>query len=274
MKEIISAFLIVFYCITGLFSTLEIRLNPEKYNYSDVTLIDTPEEVEHADENSFVQLNDIRMHYLRLGEGEQALVFIHGNGGNVNSLYSIASRFSGKYTVYLIDERCHGESSDPGVITYNLMGEDVYQFCKAMNLTKPVLVGHSDGAIVSITTAANHPGYYGGVVAMGANSRPESAWFQFRFWVRWENLLEKDKLNDLMLSGPDFTEEFLAKIDCPTYVVSGDEDLMPVRDTFYIHDNIKDSDIKVIKGASHGSYLDDRVMGYSLIYSWLQEKGL
>lgn len=273
MKKIISFFMIIYYCITGLYSTLEIRLNPEKYNYSEVQIISTPEPVETPDIDDYVQLEEVKMHYYKIGSGRTPLVFIHGNGGNVNSLFPIASRFSNEYSVYVIDERCHGQSSDPGVITYDAMGEDVYQFCNAMKLEKPVLVGHSDGAIVSIITAANHPDYYGGIIAMGANSRPESAWFQFRFWVKWENMLEKDKLFDLMLSGPDFTEEFLAKIKCPAYVVSGDEDLMPVYDTLYIHNNIKDSDMIVIKGADHGSYLDDREMGYSLIYTWLQSKG-
>lgn len=274
MKGILSVILSFWYCFTGLASTAEIRLNPEKYNYSEVEILDVPDEVSEPDFNGYVQLEEVNMHYVKLGSGDRALVFIHGNGGSLYSLYSIASRFSGKYTVYAIDERCHGQSSDPGVITYDAMGEDIYQFCNAMNLVKPVLVGHSDGAIVAITSASVHPDYYGGIVSMGANSRPESAWFQFRFWVRWENLLQKDKLNDLMLSGPDFTEEYLGRINCPAYVVSGDADLMPVYDTYYIYSNIPDSDIKVIKGADHGSYLDDREMGYSLIYSWLESKGL
>lgn len=274
MKTIISIALALFYCVTGLISTAEIRLNPKKYNYTTVSLVDMPEMAEAPDADDYVQLKGVKMHYLKAGNGEKTLVFIHGNGGNATGLFPIGSRFAGEYTTYFIDERCHGKSSDPEKITYDLMGEDVYEFCNAMNLEKPVLVGHSDGAIVAITSAANHPGYYGGVVSMGANSRPESAWFQFRFWVRWENFLSKDKLNDLMLSGPDFTEEFLSKVDCPTYVVSGDADLMPVYDTYYIHSNIKGSDIIVIKGENHGSYLDDTKMGYSLIYSWLKSKNL
>lgn len=273
MKSALSIFLILYYCFTGLYSTLEIRLKPEKYNYTDVSLIDVPEGKESADIDDYVQLDDVKMHYLKLGNGSVSLVFIHGNGGNTNSLYPVASRFYKDYTVYIVDERCHGKSSDPGVITYDLMAEDIYQFCVAMNLDNPVLIGHSDGAIVAISSAHNHPGYYGGIIAMGANSRPESAWFQFRFWVRWENMLQKDKLNDLMLSGPDFTEEYLSVIDCPAYIVSGDSDLMPVYDTYYMYENIKDSDIIVIKGADHGSYLDDSKKGYSLIYQWLKDKG-
>lgn len=266
--------MILYYCLTGLASTVEIRLNPEKYNYSEVPYFeDIPACPESADTDAFVELSDITMHYLKLGNGGTPLVFIHGNGGNVSSLFPIAGRFSNDYTVYIIDERCHGQSSNPDIITYDLMSEDVFEFCNAMELEKPVLIGHSDGAIVALQSAANHPDYYGGIIAMGANSRPESAWFQFRFWVRWENLLQKDKLNDLMLSGPDFTEEFLSKIECPAYIVSGDADLMPVYDTLYIHNCIEGSDIIVIKGEDHGSYLDDREMGYSLISSWLQSKG-
>lgn len=268
MKIIVSLWLCVTYCFAGLWSTAEIRLNPEKYNYSVATITDLPEKTTEPSEDGFAGLSQMKMHYEVYGSSGRPMILIHGNGGNANSLRHIAEFFGGEYTVYLIESRCHGQSTDTDVITYDLMADDVAEFITKLQLDKPVIMGHSDGAIVALSLASRHPELPGCVISCGANSRPESAWFQFRFWVHWENLLEKDKLNDLMLSGPDFTEEFLGKITCPVYVVSGEKDLMPVADTYYMYENIPNADITVFKGEDHGSYLDGG-KGYTLAKLWL-----
>lgn len=274
MKKLVSFWLIICYCVTGLWSTAEIRLKPEKYNYTAAVTGLLPEKVTEAAADDFAELSDVSMHYVVYGNAEKTMIMIHGNGGNCNSLSEIAKYFANDYTVYLIESRCHGQSTDAEEITYDLMASDVAEFIEVMDLVRPVIFGHSDGAIVALSLASEYPGLPGAVISCGANSRPESAWFQFRFWVRWENLLEKDKLNDLMLSGPDFTEEFLSRITCPVYVVSGDADLMPVADTYYMYENIADADIAVLKGEDHGSYLDDAGKAYTLAKNWLDSRGM
>lgn len=268
IKAIVSVFTAVSCCITGLFATAGIRLNPEKYNYITAEAGKTPAPVTEMSKDAFVQLSEVKMHYQVYGKGAP-LILIHGNGGNCTSLRSVGQLLADRYRVYIIESRCHGQSSDPGVITYSLMAKDVAEFTEKLGIRKPVIMGHSDGAIVALSVASEYPGIPSAVIACGANSRPEAAWFQFRFWVHWENLLEKDKLNDLMLSGPDFTEEYLGRITCPCFIVSGDSDLMPVSDTYYIYKSIPQADIAVLKGENHGSYFEDPAKIYTLAVNWL-----
>lgn len=273
MKKLVSLWLILSSCFIGLLSTAEIRINPKKYNCQAAEICELPERVTEHLADEFVQLSQIRMHYEVYGSGNQPLILIHGNGGNCNSLRSVAELLANSYKVYLIESRCHGQSSDPDEITYDLMADDVADFIETLDLENPIIMGHSDGAIVALTLAARRPELPYAVIACGANSRPESAWFQFRFWVNWENHLQKDKLNDLMLSGPDFTTEYLSRITCPVYVVSGDGDLMPVSDTYHIYKSIPNADILVLKDETHTSYFDESGKAYTLAVRWLEKTG-
>ena len=79
----------------------------------------------------------------------------------------------------------------------------------------------------------------------------------------------------MMLTQPDFTAEYLAKITCPTYIVCGEYDIMMLSDTLFLHNSIKGSDLIVIKGANHGSYISrNGKKAYALATQWLPTKGL
>ena len=78
-----------------------------------------------------------------------------------------------------------------------------------------------------------------------------------------------------MLNEPHFTAEYLAKINCPAYIVSGEFDIMRQTDTVFIRDSVPGSDMAIIKGADHSSYISrDGGQAYSLAVEWLNKKGL
>lgn len=268
-------FTVFMACCMGIVARLQFEINPAKYNGMIIDTSAVPAPVEKSDGDYYVQLSEVNMHYAVYGkaEGKKPLVLIHGNGGNLNSLSDAARYLANDYTVYVTESRCHGSSTDTDEITYDLMAKDIKEFIVALGLEKPIVMGHSDGGIVAVSLASEYPDIPGAVISCGANSSPEAAWFQFRFWVRWENLLEKDKLNDLMLDGPYFTEEFLGRITCPVYVVSADHDLMPITDTVYIAEHISDSDYAIIKDSDHGGYLEGK-QAYALARAWLDTEGM
>lgn len=248
---------------------LEIRLNPEKYNLISLETENLPEPVKEYSED-FIQLSEVNMHYRKYGNGEQALILIHGNGGNANSLSEAAEYLANDYTVYVTESRCHGQSSDPGVISYELMAKDIYEFGTALNLEKPIIMGHSDGGMIALAVASNYPDFPGSIISCGSNSNPSGFWPYFRIGVWFSNLFEPDKLNDMMLEQPDFNEEYLSRITCPSYIVCGEFDIMKLSDTIFIHDNAKGSDMAVIKGSGHSTYMSQNgAMAYRLATDWL-----
>jgi pimeloyl-ACP methyl ester carboxylesterase len=250
---ILASVLAVVGCAVGSYLVV-IRHQSQAYDLVTLTEKDLPPR-STAVEDDYVQLSDVRMHYVRYGEGAQPVILIHGNSGNADSLKELAQYLAADYTVYCLDSRCQGKSSDPGVITYDLMAKDVYEFITAKLTVTPYVLGHSDGGIVAITLASLYPDCLAACMPCGANSRPDRFKWYFTFAVKMANMFHKDKLNDLMLELPDFTPEFLAGVTVPTYVVAGEYDIMPLSDSVYIHQHIAGSRLSIVKGAGHSSYI-------------------
>ena len=231
-----------------------VRAMSKQYNLIALAPKNLPAK-QDAEEEGFVQLGDVNMHYVRYGNGPQPVILIHGNGGNADSLQELAQYLANDYTVYCIASRCQGKSSDPGVITYDLMAKDVWEFIHAKLSVKPYVLGHSDGGIVALSLASLYPDSIAACISCGANSHPKKFKFYFTAAVWIGNLFHKDKLNDLMLQRPDFTPEYLARITAPTDIVAGEYDIMPLSDTVYLHQQIQNSRIAIAKGENHSSYV-------------------
>ncbi len=233
---------------------IKTRIDSKKYNLItlDTSSLPAPQEPVR---DGFVQLTNVRMHYVVYGSGEQPLVLIHGNGGSANSLAEAAGYLANDYTVYVIESRCHGQSSDPGTIDYESMADDTAQFTAAMKLKKPYIMGHSDGGIVAMTLAARYPDIPGAVISCGANTSSETMKQYFITGVKIKNAFRHDKLNDMMLTLPDLTAEMLGGITAPTYIVAGEHDIMKLSDTAYMYRKIPNSRVAIIKGAGHSSYI-------------------
>lgn len=250
-----------------------VRQESKKYNLITLDTSHLPKPIEEPKVDDFVQLSEMKMHYQVYGKGEKAFILLHGNGGSVKSLKEAATYLANDYTVYLIESRCHGESSDPGEISYDLMAKDIKEFCDALGLEKPYLMGHSDGGINAITVAYTYPDLLGGIISCGANSTPKRLKPNFPFAVWVSNLRKPDKLNDMMLTLPQFNEELLSKITCPTYIVAGEYDIMWLSDSVRLHNWIPGSEIAIIKGANHSSYMSqDGKQAYILAKTFFENK--
>jgi hypothetical protein len=87
-----------------------------------------PEPVTEIFEEGDVQLSEVKMHFTVYGEDGYPLILVHGNGGSQDSLREAAQYLANDYKVYLIESRCHGQSTDPGEISYDLMAKDIKEF--------------------------------------------------------------------------------------------------------------------------------------------------
>ena len=227
----------------------------KKYNMITLDTSNVPSPVENSVKEDDIQLSEVKMHYSVYGESGYPLILVHGNGGSQESLKEAATYLANDYTVYVIESRCHGQSSDPGVISYDLMAKDIKEFIEEMNLEKPFLMGHSDGGINAITVAYTYPDLLGGFISCGANTTPDTLKPYFTIAVKVNDIFRPDKLNDMMLTLPQMNKELLSKITCPAYIVAGEFDIMWLSDSVLIHKSIKGSQIAIIKGGDHSSYI-------------------
>ena len=234
---------------------IAVHQQSKKYNMISLDTSNMPSPITSPIKEDDVQLSEVKMHYSVYGENGHPLILVHGNGGSQESLKEAATHLANDYTVYVIESRCHGQSSDPGVISYDLMAKDIKEFIEAMNLQKPYLMGHSDGGINALTVAYTYPDLLGGFISCGANTTPKTFKPYFTIAVAVNDIFKPNKLNDMMLTLPQMNEELLSQITCPAYIVAGEFDIMWLSDSVLIHNSIKDSKIAIIKGANHSSYI-------------------
>ena len=234
---------------------LSVHHQSKKYNLISLDTSNVPEPVTEIFEEGDVQLSEVEMHFTVYGEDGYPLILVHGNGGSQDSLREAAQYLANDYKVYLIESRCHGQSSDPGEISYDLMAKDIKEFIEKMELEKPYLMGHSDGGMNALTVAYTYPDLLGGLISCGSNTNPKKFKPYFTIGVKIADMMKPDKLNDMMLEQPWMTKELLSKITCPAYIVAGEFDIMWLSDTVFIHESIENSKIAIIKGANHSSYI-------------------
>lgn len=251
-----------------------VHVQSKKYNLITLDTSSLPEPVPGPVKEDDIQLSDVKMHYAVYGEKGHPVILVHGNGGSHKSLEEAALYLANDYTVYAIDSRCHGKSSDPGEISYDLMAKDIKEFIEKMKLEKPYILGHSDGGINALTVAYTYPDLLGGFVSCGANTSPDTMKPYFLLGVKLSDRGRHDKLNEMMLTEPHIDREKLSKIKCPAYIVAGEFDIMKLSDTVFIHDSVKDSKIAIIKGADHSAYIShDGKQAYVLAHEFFQSLG-
>lgn len=96
--------------------------------------------------------------YLKRGESEEAVILIHGFGGDLNSwLFNQEDLAQGR-AVYSLDLPGHGGSSKQvGNGTVKEFAEVLNAFMDTVGLSRVDLVGHSMGGAVALEFALDHP---------------------------------------------------------------------------------------------------------------------
>jgi len=86
------------------------------------------------------------------------LLILHGFLGMSDNWKTLGAQFeSNGYQVHLLDLRNHGRSFHSEEFNYELMVQDVYEYCKDKNLEKINLIGHSMGGKVAMLMATSYP---------------------------------------------------------------------------------------------------------------------
>jgi pimeloyl-ACP methyl ester carboxylesterase len=112
-----------------------------------------------------ISSDGVEISYDLQGEGEQALVFIHGWSNNRSIWDEQVSRFSGKYKVLTLDLPGFGQSgNNRQKWTMAAFGEDVATVVNKLELDQVVLIGFSMGGPVVVEAARIMPDHVVGLV--------------------------------------------------------------------------------------------------------------
>ena len=215
------------------------------------------------------QVNGIALYYEKAGSGPP-LVLLHGNGEDGHIFDRTMDVLAPHYTVYAIDSRCHGKSSQNVPLSYDLMAADVLAFAQALRLEKPVLCGFSDGGIVALLAAIQTPALPGAVIACGANTTPAGLKWPVRLGMALSYLVRREPRTKMMLCQPQITSAMLGRIQAPTLVLCGAHDMIRPADSRSIAAAIPGARLQVLPHEGHGTYIVHSPKLGHLVLAYLQ----
>ncbi|MEN2402355.1 alpha/beta hydrolase [Flavobacterium sp. MC2016-06] len=217
---------------------------------------------DNKEAGNYKEINGIKMYYEIYGTGKP-LVLLHGNGGSIKGHGHRIEYFKKYFQVIAIDSRGHGKSVDPSnkQLTYTQMAEDVSTLLDSLKIDNAYVWGQSDGGILGLLLAINHPNKVSKLATFGANLYPGKKAIYNEIDQLVTDTLKATKnphtknLYNLLQYQPNITKKDLHKIKCPVLVMSGDRDAIRLEHSIEIFDNIENSNFFVMPGATHfGSY--------------------
>lgn len=203
----------------------------------------------------YVKCGAAEIYYEIYGSGIP-IVFLHGNGEDMTYFKYQKEALKDKYKLVFIDSRGHGKSTfGSEKLTLDLMSNDVIHVLEELNLDEVNLVGFSDGGNLGIIMALKKPSLFKRMILVGANLKPEDLILSERIQIDKEIKLEEDyrkkEILELMVNEPNIEDIELSKIDIPTLVMAGEDDLITKECTVRIAHNLRNSKLMIISGGDH-----------------------
>jgi pimeloyl-ACP methyl ester carboxylesterase len=123
----------------------------------------------HPPKGAFLNVDGVKLHYSDRGEGSP-IVLIHGNmvAGDDYDASGVAGILLKNHRVIIFDRPGFGHSKRPHdrIWTANRQADLLHKALQQLGVVRPVLVGHSWGAIVALAMAVRYEVDTGGVVAL------------------------------------------------------------------------------------------------------------
>jgi pimeloyl-ACP methyl ester carboxylesterase len=217
----------------------------------------------------YAPIRGFKMYYEIYGKGEPLLI-IHGNGGSIENFSNQIPFFSKKYQVILADSRAHGKSvDDQDSLSYEMMADDFAALLDHLKIDSAHVIGWSDGGINGLLLASRHPEKVKKLAATGANLIPDAGiaidpWVvsDVKYTIDSLNKLPNNlavrrslKLQHLLYEQPHIGHEVLQKIQCPTLVIGGDNDVILPKHTLEIAENIPKAYLWILPNSGHSTLI-------------------
>lgn len=230
-------------------------------------------------------INNHLVAFDEIGHGPVSIIFLHGWRSSRLAFKKVISKLDPSlFRVFALDLPGFGESPAPKN-PFNLQDyvDLIREFIKNKKLEKVVLVGHSFGGRIAIKLAADKPTLTHKVVlvdsagmmpknfkknAMRKIAKVVKPIFKPSFMapikksiygaIGSQDYVETPELRETLVNliNEDLTL-YLEKINQPTLIIWGEQDKeTPIKDAQVMKEKIKNSNLVILKGAGHFSFLD------------------
>lgn len=222
----------------------------------------------------YLRVGDVDLYSEVAGEGDPVLL-LHGGFCSLESMRVQSDALVPDHRVFAFERPGHGRSADiDGEYGYARGVADTLAYLDAVDCESAHIVGYSDGAIIGLLLALDHPARVRSLTAISANLDP-SAFTDSAAPVL--DALEKEqkpdvermhyerlspdgpghadvvlaKLFRLWRSEPHIDPDELARIAAPVLVMSGDRDTIPPGHSLLIAASIPGAQLCIVPGTTH-----------------------
>jgi pimeloyl-ACP methyl ester carboxylesterase len=229
-----------------------------------------------AAQSGHAPINGIQIWYATFGRGEP-VILLHGGLANANYWGSQVRALQPRHRVIVMDSRGHGRSTrDDKPYDYDLMASDVIGLMDCLKIPKAAIVGWSDGAIIGLDIALNHPERLTKLFAFAANSDPSGVAdiaqspvfnaFIARAEKEYETLSPTPteyktflaQIEKMWETQPNWTAADLQRITVPVWIVDADHDEAIKREnTEFMAKEIPNAGLLLQPEVSHFAFLQD-----------------
>jgi len=227
---------------------------------------------------TYLPLNGVDLYSEEAGAGDPVLL-LHGGFCSLESLRAQSDALASDHRVLAFERAGHGRSADiEGEYSYARGVSDAVAYLDALGVDSAHVIGYSDGGIIGLLLALEHPHRVRSLVAISANldpsgftHSPEAAGMpvldapestpEGDERMHYDALspdgpahadVVLEKLFRLWTTEPNIDPADLARITAPTLVVSGDRDSIRPDHSLLIAASIPGAQLCIVPGATHG----------------------
>lgn len=237
----------------------------------------------------YAEVNGIRLYYEIYGEGDP-LVLIHGGLGNGTYWAYQIPVLAEHYQVIVTDSRGHGRSTfNDTPIGYAVMASDILALLDQLQIPAAHILGWSDGGIITLEIAINHPDRLLRSIPFAANSDPTGVRLdvgtnaKFNAYIaqayedylalspepdRWDAFLAN--IGNMWATEPNYTWDQLRSIPTELLILDGlDEEAIDLNQTKMISLLIPDAPLYLIEGTGHFAFIEKHAEFTQLVLDFL-----
>ena len=236
-------------------------------------------------------VDGVEIYYAEYGAGEP-VILLHGGLANSDYWGNLIPALAPHYRVIVMDSRGHGRSTrDAQPYGYDLMASDVVGLMDYLKIQKADVVGWSDGAIIGLDLAMNHPDRIDRLFAFAANvtlaglkdgfdKNPTFAAFIERAGEEYKkNSPTPDdydafltQIGGMWASQPNWSAADLDRIRTPVMIADGEHDEAIRRDhTELMAKEVPGAKLLILPGVSHFAMLQNPAEFNAAVLGFLKD---